>query len=79
MCNNRTWILDANWRTLKEDDRAIIFTLQDDSQVKIELGLCPEEAYQTMINDAILGHHEAIFWNKQLTQDLWIHQQIETL
>ena len=79
VCNNRTWILDANWRTLNEDDRAIIFTMPDDSQVRIELGLCPEEAYQTMINDAILGHHEAIFWNKQLTQDLWIHQQIETL
>jgi len=79
VCNNRTWTLDANWRTLNEDDRAIIFTMPDDSQVRIELGLCPEEAYQTMINDAILGHHEAIFWNKQLTQDLWIHQQIETL
>ena len=79
VCNNRTWTLDANWRTLSEDDRAIIFTMPDESQVRIELGLCPEEAYQTMINDAILGHHEAIFWNKQLTQDLWIHQQIETL
>jgi predicted dehydrogenase len=77
--NNRTWLLDANWRTLGEDDRAIIFTMPDDSQVRVELGLCPEEAYQTMIQDAILSYHESIFWNKQLEQDLWIHQQIETL
>jgi len=79
MCHNRTWTLDANWRTLGEDDRAIIFTMPDDSQVRVELGLCPEDAYQTMIQDAVLSQHEAIFWKKQLTQDLWIHQQIETL
>jgi predicted dehydrogenase len=79
VCNNRTWTLDANWRTLGEDDRAIIFTMPDGSQVRVELGLCPEEAYQTMITDAILSYHESAFWNKQLTQDLWIHEQIETL
>ena len=79
VCHKRTWTLDANWRTLGEDDRAIIFTMPDDSQVRVELGLCPEDAYQTMIQDAVLSQHEAIFWKKQLTQDLWIHQQIETL
>jgi predicted dehydrogenase len=79
VCNNRAWKLDANWRTLVEDDRAIIFTMPDNSQIRVELGLCPEEAYQTMIADAILGYYEAIFWNKQLEQDLWIHRQVETL
>jgi len=79
VCNDRVWNLDANWRTLGEDDRAIIFTMPDNRQVRVELGLCPEDAYQTMINDAILSYHEATFWNKQLDQDLWIHQQIETL
>ena len=79
ICNNRTWILDANWRTLQEDDRAITFTMPDDSTVRIELGLCPEEAYKTMIQDTLLSYFEAPFWNKQLEQDLWIHQQIEVL
>ena len=79
VCNNRIWTLDANWRTLQEDDRAIIFTMQDDSQVRVELGLCPEEAYQTMIQDALLSYYESPFWNKQLTQDLWIHEQIESI
>jgi hypothetical protein len=78
-CNNRIWTLDTNWRTLGEDDRAIIFTMPDDSQFRVELGLCPEEAYQTMITDAVLSQYEDTFWNKQLTQDLWIHEQIETL
>jgi len=79
VCNNRKWTLDANWRTLNEDDRAIIFTLEDNTQVKVELGLCPEEAYKTMIQDTLNSYYEAPFWNKQLAQDLWIHQQIETL
>jgi predicted dehydrogenase len=79
ICNNRTWVLDADWRTLREDDRAIIFTMPDDSTVRIELGLCPEEAYKTMIQDTLLSYFEAPFWNKQLEQDLWIHQQIEIL
>jgi predicted dehydrogenase len=79
VCNNRVWTLDANWRTLGQDDRAIIFTMPDASQVRVELGLCPEEAYQTMITDAVLSQYEDTFWNTQLTQDLWVHKQIETL
>ena len=75
----RLWNLNANWRTLGEDDRAVIFTMSDDSQVRVELGLCPEEAYKTMITDAVLSQRESLFWDKQMTQDLWIHQQIEDL
>jgi len=45
----------------------------------VELGLCPEQAYQTMIQDALLSYYEPTFWNKQLTQDLWIHEQIENI
>jgi hypothetical protein len=78
-CSGRVWTLNANWRTLKEDDRAIIFTMPDNSEVRVELGLCPEEAYQTMITDAVLSYHESVFWNKQLAQDLWIHEQIENI
>ena len=78
-CGGRLWNLNANWRTLGEDDRAMIFTMSDDSQVRVELGLCPEEAYKTMITDAVLSQRESLFWDKQLTQDLWIHQQIEDL
>ena len=78
-CNGRVWTLSSNWRTLKEDDRAIIFTMPDNSEVRVELGLCPEEAYQTMITDAVLSYHESVFWNKQLAQDLWIHEQIENI
>jgi predicted dehydrogenase len=77
VCKERVWTLSANWRTMQEDDRAIIFTLQDNTQVRIELGLCPEDAYQTMIQDALVSYYEDVFWNKQATQDLWIHQQVE--
>jgi predicted dehydrogenase len=77
--DDKIWILDANWRTLKEDDRAIIFTMKDGTTKRIELGLCPEEAYKNMINDTLLSMRENIFWKKQHTQDLWIHETIEKL
>ncbi len=79
MINDKKWILDANWRTLKDDDRAIIFTMKDGSQQRIELGLCPESAYKTMINDTLLSMKESVFWKKQIEQDIWIHEVIEKL
>jgi hypothetical protein len=78
-CNGKKWVLDANWRTLREDDRAIIFTMEDDSEVRVELGLCPEEAYKVMIQDELLSETEPIFWNKQMEHDFWIHETIEKL
>lgn len=79
LSNNKKWILEANWRTLTKDDRSIIFTMPDNSQKVIELGLCPEDAYSTMITNAKLSSTERAFWKKQIEQDVWIHQVIETL
>ena len=77
MCNDRAWSLTADWRTLKEDRRAITFNLKDGGAEVIELGLCPEEAYQVMIKDAIDNLENNLFWNNQLLQDYWIHSKIE--
>lgn len=77
MCNDRAWSLTADWRTLKEDRRAITFNLKDGGTEVIELGLCPEEAYQVMIKDAIDNLENNLFWNNQLLQDYWIHSKIE--
>lgn len=73
------WKCSANWRTMDEEDSSIEFLFQDNSKLKFELGWCPEEAYSSMIKDAIanIGNHE--FWKEQLEQDLWIHERIENL
>ena len=47
------WHLSANWRTDNVDCRQIIFSMPDDTVEIFQLGLCPEDAYQRMIADAI--------------------------
>ena len=73
------WQLTANWRSMDKEDSSIEFVMPDDSVERFELGWCPEEAYLAMIQDAVNNFTNSTFWNKQFTQDVWIHQLIETL
>ena len=47
--------------------------------VRHELGLCPGEAYKAMIQKAMSNLNNNTFWQDQLEQDIWIHEQIEFL
>ena len=65
----------SNWRSKTTDDFAIYF---DDE--RIELGpLCPESAYENMINAAIDNWKNDNFWKHQKEMDLWIHRHVATL
>ena len=64
----------ADWRSMNGDDIAIHV---DDKT--FELGLCPEEAYQSMIQTALDNENNEEFWQQQKDMDLWIHQQLEAL
>jgi hypothetical protein len=75
---NTTWILIANWKDNIADDVYISFETTANT-AKFVLGLCPEEAYQAMIENAVANLNNDMFWKKQLQQDLWIHRQIENL
>jgi predicted dehydrogenase len=77
MESGRTWKMEANWADGKEDNRAIEFELNDGTVKRFELGLCPEEAYQAMIKEAVERVNDTEFWNSQLLQDSWIHERIE--
>ena len=66
--------LSANWRSNSMDNIGI-----DTTNKKFDLGLCPEEAYETMIKTAQANLLEDEFWNNQKDMDLWIHQQLEVL
>ena len=72
------WNLAADWRTDTVDCRQILFNMPEDVEV-FELGLCPEDAYQAMIKDAVdnVGNDE--FWQQQYEYDMWIHKQVENL
>lgn len=72
------WVLEANWRTLEMTEISIRFGMKS-SAVRHELGLCPAEAYKKMIAGAIENLNNNDYWQQQLAQDIWIHQQIEVL
>jgi predicted dehydrogenase len=73
-----TWVLTANWKDETADDVYISFDMKN-SAAKFVLGLCPEEAYKAMIENAVNNLNNDMFWKEQLQQDLWIHRQIENL
>jgi hypothetical protein len=73
------WNLEADWRRITEEKINIEFINQDKSVDIIELGLCPEYAYELMIKDAIGNVDNDNFWNEQLEIDLWIHERIENI
>lgn len=76
---NTTWVLTANWKTnLDHDDSSISFSMKN-SAVRHALGLCPEEAYKSMVETAVKNLDNDTFWNNQFVQDMWIHEQLEKL
>ena len=68
----------ANWKDNIADDVYISFETANNT-AKFVLGLCPEEAYKAMIENAVTNLNNNEFWKEQLQQDLWIHKQIENL
>jgi hypothetical protein len=73
------WNLTADWRSMDKEDSSIEFIMQDNTAERFELGWCPEDAYQRMIQDAINNITNSTFWNKQFSEDVWIHQIISKL
>ena len=73
------WECLADWRSLKYELSAILFTMQDNSKKVVELGWCPEDAYQSMIKEAIDNIDNYKFWLDQFEIDTWIHERIEKL
>lgn len=73
------WNLISRWRSMTKDRRNITFIMPDRREIVYELGLCPEDAYQNMIKDALDHLHDLDFWDKQYSYDSWIHQKIENL
>lgn len=71
------WKLEANWADGQADDRAIEIELKDGVKHRFELGLCPESAYNAMIQDAIANVDNDQWWTDQLTLDYWIHERLE--
>jgi predicted dehydrogenase len=73
------WTLLADWANMHEDNSSIKFTMEDGTMERFELGWCPEDAYESMIREAVDHMDEADFWKHQYIIDTWIHERIESL
>ena len=69
---NKHWEVRADWRSLTHTDIGIHFGAHF-----VELGLCPESAYQRMIETAIENLTNTAFWQEQTRQDKWIMDLIQ--
>jgi predicted dehydrogenase len=76
--NGRIWAIVADWRSLEGDKSQIACLADEINQIDIlELGLCHESAYQSMIELAVKNINNNKFWLEQFVQDYWIHKRIE--
>lgn len=64
---NKRIMLTADWRSTK--DSAICATM---GEYYYNLGLCPEQAYETMIETALINKDNDAYWKEQFEQDVWI-------
>ena len=64
--------LVADWASKKGEKISVCTDILD-----FELGLCPVDAYERMIQTAIKNQSTDKFWEQQKEMDLWIHQQLE--
>lgn len=71
---NKSIMLTADWRSTKES--AICATMKES---RYDLGLCPEQAYETMIETALNNKDNDAYWQDQFEQDVWIHSVLEGL
>jgi predicted dehydrogenase len=76
---NRVWFIEANWRSLTDDDRSILMIFPDGTRYHYKLGLCPEDAYKRMIKTAIEMKDIAAYWHHQYHLDMWIHKKVEQI
>jgi hypothetical protein len=73
------WKCTANWRSVHDENKSIKFIMEDGTEESFELGWCPEDAYQSMIKEAVEKINDSNFWRDQYDQDTWIHERIEKL
>lgn len=71
------WILFTDWQNESYDSASIEFIINGHSHIYDLGALCPSEPYLDMITACIKNLDNDNFWNDQLAQDVWIHQQIE--
>ena len=74
--------LYADWKTDQDNDIAIHYQINTSKlkgEMIIPLGLCPEDAYQRMIETAINNVDNDAFWTLHYEYDCFIHRIMENI
>ena len=67
----------ASWKNPVGDKINIEFFKQGDLIHTEPLGLCPEDAYEKMVDTAVDNLYNDRYWSEQFARDVWIHKQLE--
>jgi len=79
MLNNEwhMYTCTTSWKNPVGDKINIEFFKQGDLIHTEPLGLCPEDAYEKMVDTAIDNLYNDRYWSEQFARDVWIHKQLE--
>ena len=79
MLNNEwhMYTCTTSWKNPVGDKINIEFYKQGDLIHTEPLGLCPEDAYEKMVDTAIDNLYNDRYWSEQFARDVWIHKQLE--
>jgi len=67
----------TSWKNPVGDKINIEFFKQGDLIHTEPLGLCPEDAYEKMVDTAVDNLYNDRYWSEQFARDVWIHKQLE--
>lgn len=77
---NNDWHMytaSASWKNPVGNKINIEFYKQRDLIHTEPLGLCPEDAYEKMVDTAVENLYNNRYWSEQFARDVWIHKQLE--
>ena len=77
--NGKLLFFIADWRSADRDDIGLTFIAEGGARFEFELGLCPEQAYETMIRSALDNLNNSDFWKEHIRQDFWIHEVLSNI
>lgn len=74
-----TYQLTTSWKNPVGDKINIEFYKDNELKHTEPLGLCPEDAYEKMVDTAVNNLYNDTYWKEQFNRDVWIHKQLEQL
>ena len=80
MCYQNTWctyLCTTSWKNPVGDKINLEFYKDNELRHTEPLGLCPEDAYEKMVDTAIDNLYNDNYWKEQFNKDVWIHNQLE--